>query len=149
MVAPVFISGRTNHRALKTIPLFSNLNTLLWKKVVEYIFFVNCKLTHCKHEIHRILHRLLQLHDSNKKRLDFHLCTCAAFVQSTPSGLICLTNLQPIQSSFGLGKMSHGIQYSVSIKTSRSRSISMGWSISLPCDLFGQAYMDNLLPILL
>ena len=24
MVAPVFISGRTNHRALKTIPLFSN-----------------------------------------------------------------------------------------------------------------------------
>ena len=27
MVAPVFISGRTNHRALKTIPLFSNSKT--------------------------------------------------------------------------------------------------------------------------
>ena len=26
MVAPVFISGRTNHRALKTIPLFSKLS---------------------------------------------------------------------------------------------------------------------------
>ena len=26
MVVPVFILGRTNHRALKTIPLFSNLN---------------------------------------------------------------------------------------------------------------------------
>ena len=28
MVAPVFISGRTNHRALKTLPLFSNCNHL-------------------------------------------------------------------------------------------------------------------------
>ena len=30
MVAPVFISDRTNHRALKTIPLFSNYDSSLY-----------------------------------------------------------------------------------------------------------------------
>ena len=32
MVAPVFISGRTNHRALKTIPLFPNSKSLFYFK---------------------------------------------------------------------------------------------------------------------
>ena len=30
MVTPVFISGRTNHRALKPIPLFSNYIRVMW-----------------------------------------------------------------------------------------------------------------------
>ena len=41
MVAPVFISGRTNHRALKTIPLFSNLTGVYpWGRVSMCMFKV-------------------------------------------------------------------------------------------------------------
>ena len=36
MVAPVFISGRTTHRALKTIPLFSNYQSEIYSLTSIY-----------------------------------------------------------------------------------------------------------------
>ena len=75
MVAPVFISGRTNHRTLKIILLFSkyemHLKTIFILKNWHYTLFITCDILLLRKEIPRkALYDFCDLMDIQIKRID-------------------------------------------------------------------------------